>query len=159
MFRIIDRVVGKNEELEFPYNVRFFMNRLPVRLSTLPVREATVEERRRMLGSMGCLYEMKVPILYSEEFKKFFTTNYYKQSAIVFDKVTDLIILKTERILQSIFRTKDRGEQQDWNSSFEIPVVRLINPQGEPVILVSLTYAKAFCQANQDWRWVTEDVK
>jgi hypothetical protein len=159
MIRIIDRIVGKNEELEFPYNVRFFMNRFPVKLALLPAREATEEERRKMLGSMTTLYEMRIPILYSPEFNRFFITNYYKQTAVVFEKETELILLKTERKLRSIFDIKRKKEQQDWNSSIDIPIVRLIDPQGTPNILVSLNYARTFCNANQNWRWVTEDVK
>jgi hypothetical protein len=112
--RIIFNVKWKDEEIELSTISQIFVKRNPVLLKTLPKREATIEERRKMMGSIGTMYETNVPILYCSETKKFFLIDYFEQTAIIFDEEVELEILKAGRLLPSVFRKIQRKPKQAW---------------------------------------------
>lgn len=74
-----------------------------VDLDKLPDREATELERRQMLGSLATLYEMKVPLVHCIGTRTFYPLD-HQELTIDFTENTELVILKTEIILPSIFR-------------------------------------------------------
>lgn len=118
--RIIEQVRTKSEVNSFDQShigVRIFMSRNWIPLASLPTREATTEERRMMMGSIGTCYEMKIPLVYSSEFERFFLISYFRQVCVVFEKETELVCLRSTQILQSVFRKTHRKPKQDWNSS------------------------------------------
>lgn len=82
---------------------------------TLPHREATELERRKMLGSLATVYEMKIPLLNISGTKVFFVLD-DQPLEIGFDvPVTELVVLKTDIILPSIFRKwKKRRVSKKW---------------------------------------------
>lgn len=75
----------------------------PVNLDELPCRQATDWERRQMLGSLATVYEMKIPIVYCVGTKFFYPLDYHEET-VVFPADSELVILKTDVTLPSIFR-------------------------------------------------------
>lgn len=118
-FRIIEQILAKDQygNFEPEYHSFVFVNKKPVAISDIPKRLATMEERREMFGSVGVMYETRVPILYCPEYRKFFLVDYFKHTAIVFDKDVELFVLRANNLLPSAFRKMTRKEKQDWNSS------------------------------------------
>jgi hypothetical protein len=87
----------------------------PVDLETVFERLATDEERLRMLGSLAFLYEMKVPILFCPDKMQFYPID-WQEEPVAFDEHRELVILQSDRILPSIFRTRKK-EKQVWTGS------------------------------------------
>lgn len=85
----------------------------PVDLESLPQREATEQERRKMFGSLAFLYEMKVPIVLCVDIGKFYPIDWQEEPA-EFNAGRELIILQSNRILPSIFRRVKRKPKQIW---------------------------------------------
>jgi hypothetical protein len=79
-----------------------------VNLDLLPCREATFEERRKMLGSLATLYEMKQSLLHVTGTKLFYIIGYPDLDSSLyiteFSEDAELVILKTDVELPSIFR-------------------------------------------------------
>ncbi len=70
---------------------------------SLPHREATIEERKQMLGSPATLYEMKIPIVHLEGTNKFYPlTN--EEREVSLESLDGMVILHTDIELPSIFR-------------------------------------------------------
>jgi len=91
----------------------FEMGGKPVDLETLPQREATEDERRKMYGSLAFLYEMKVPIVFCVNTGKFYPIDWQEEPA-EFNEGRELVILQSDRILNSIFRRVKRKPKQIW---------------------------------------------
>lgn len=91
---------------------KFEMGGEPVDLETLPEREATELERRKMYGSLPFLYEMKVPLLLCVDTGKFYPIDWQKDPG-EFNVGRELVILQSDRILPSIVRKK-RNPKQIW---------------------------------------------
>ena len=90
----------------------FEMGGEPLDLETLPQREATFEERRKMYGSLALLYEMKVPILLCVDTGKFAPIDW--QETGEFNAGRELVILQSAILLPSVFRRKKRKPKQIW---------------------------------------------
>jgi len=84
----------------------------PLDLDTVPSREATEEERKKMYGSLAFLYEMKVPILLCIDTGKFYPIDWDDEPK-EFNAGRELIILQSDRLLTSIFK-KPRKPKQIW---------------------------------------------
>lgn len=91
-----------------------FMNRDRINFNFLPKREATVEERRQMLGCLSLIYEMKLPILYCAELRKFYLMNYYDPTIVIIDREVQLEVLQTTKVLPCVFRKVKRKPRQIW---------------------------------------------
>lgn len=66
-------------------------------------REATTEERKKMLGSLATLYEMKIPLLHCVGTNIFFVIGDTDSTIELVDD-NELVILHTDIELPSIFR-------------------------------------------------------
>lgn len=70
---------------------------------SLPHREASIEERKKMLGSLATLYEMKIPVVHLENTNEFYPlTNENRE--VNFESSDGVVILHTDIELPSIFR-------------------------------------------------------
>jgi septum formation topological specificity factor MinE len=86
----------------------------PLDIEALPQREATEQERRKMLGSLATIYELKCPLLYCVDTGKFYPID-NQDLKIEFNSGRELVILQTNVILPSIFRkVKKRRISKIW---------------------------------------------
>jgi hypothetical protein len=63
-----------------------------------------------MLGSLATLYELKVPLVYCVGSTSFFPLN-EQEETVVLPQGTELVILKTDVTLPSIFRKQKKGKK------------------------------------------------
>lgn len=83
-----------------------------VDLLALLHREATVEERKHMFGSLATMYEMKIPLLHVVETKSYYPiTNQEVLIDLDLPGEAELVILHSDIVLPSIFRKSVRRKR------------------------------------------------
>jgi hypothetical protein len=85
--------------------MKFLILGKPVDIEALPRREATEEERRKMLGSVATVYEMKNPIFCCVDSGSFYPiTTQDVEIDLDLPGNVELVILQTDIFLHSLYK-------------------------------------------------------